>query len=81
MQITVRTVINEEASVMGDFQMSIERREKRVVEGGEDFGLGLDMGEFFRREGVSVDHLEGEVCVIVVAEAAEEDSAEVSGPD
>ena len=66
---------------MGDFQMGIERREKRVVEGGEDFGLGLDMGEFFRREGVSIDDLKGEVSVIVVTETAEEDAAEVCGPE
>lgn len=61
--------------------MSVQGGKKRVVEGGENLRLRLDMRELLRAQGIAVDDFEGEVCVVVVAEAAEEDAAEVPGAD
>lgn len=78
MKIAVGTVIYEETSIMGDFQMSIECREKRVVERGEDLCLRLNMRELLGCERIAVDYFESEVGVVIVTESAKEDSTEVS---
>ena len=80
-EVTVEAVVHEETCVVRDFEVGVERREERVVEQGEDLSLGLGVGELFRIERVAVDDLEGEVGVVVVAEAAEEDAAEVAGAE
>lgn len=66
---------------MRDLYVSVQRGKKRVVEGGENLRLSLDMRELLRAQGIAVDDFEGEVCVVIVAEAAEEDAAEVPGAD
>ena len=81
MEVAVGAVVDEETRVVRDFEVGVERREERVVEQGEDLGLGLDVGELFGGERIAIDDLEGEVGVVVVAEAAEEDAAEVAGAE
>ena len=81
MEVAVGAVVDEETRVVRDFEVGVERREERVVEQGEDLSLGLGVGELFRIERVAVDDLEGEVGVVVVAEAAEEDAAKVAGAE
>ncbi|PQQ13123.1 hypothetical protein Pyn_19789 [Prunus yedoensis var. nudiflora] len=79
-EVAVGAVVDEEAGVVGDVDAGVECGEERVVEHGEDLGLGADMAELLGGEGVLVDDLEGEgggvwVIAVVVAEAAEEDTA------
>lgn len=50
MEVAVRAVVDEEAAVVGDVDAGVERREERVVEHGEDLGLGAYVAEFFRGE-------------------------------
>lgn len=85
-EVSVGAVVNEEAGVVGDVDAGVERGKERVVEHGEDLGLGADVAELLGCEGVLVDNLEGEgggvrVVAVVVAEAAEEDTAEVAGAE
>lgn len=74
-------VVDEQARVVGDVDAGVERGEEGMVECLEDFGLGFRVGEFFGGEEVFVDDFEGEVGAVVVAQAAEEDAAEVAGAE
>lgn len=47
MEVAVGAVVDEEARVVGHVEVGVERGEERVVEGGEDLRLRLDVGEFF----------------------------------
>lgn len=82
MEVAVGAVVDEEAGVVGDLDVGVESGEERVVEEGEDLGFGLDLGEFLGGQGVAIDYFQGELgVVVVVAEAAEEDAAEVAGAE
>ncbi|CAH9126981.1 unnamed protein product [Cuscuta epithymum] len=80
-EVSIGAEIHEEAGVMGDFQMGVERREERVVQHGEDLRLRLDLRRLLGGERVPVDDFQGEIGVLGVPEAAEEHPAEVPGPD
>lgn len=81
-EVAAGAIVDEEASVVGDMEVGVEGGEKRVVEGGEDVSLHLNVSELLRGESISVDDLEGEVGGAVgVAEATEEDAAEVTGAE
>lgn len=81
-EVAVGAVVDEEAGVVGDFDVGVESGEERVVEEREDLGFGLDLGEFLGGQGVAIDDFQGELgVVVVVAEAAEEDTAEVAGAE
>lgn len=47
MEVSVGAVVDEEAGVVRDLEVGIECREERMVERGEDLGLGLHVGELF----------------------------------
>lgn len=83
MKVAVGAVVDEETRVVRDLDVGVECREERVVEQGEDLGLGLNVRELLRREGRMVNDLEreGGVGVVVVAEAAEEDTSEITGAE
>lgn len=81
MEVPVGAVIHEKARVMRHLQVGVERRQKRVVEGGENLRLRLNVGEFLRVQRVAVDDFEGEVGVVIVAETAQEDAAEIACAD
>lgn len=81
MEVAVGAEVDEKTRVMRDFQVGVQRWEERVVEGGENLRLRVDGGEFRGAQGISIDDFEGEVGAVVVAEAAEEDAAEVAGSD
>lgn len=83
LEVAVGAVVDEETRVVGDVDAGVKRREERVVEQGEDLGLRLQVGLLLRRDGRMVYNLEGErgVGMIIVAEAAEEDTSEVAGAE
>lgn len=79
MEVAAGAVIDEEASVVGDFDVSVKSGQKRVVQGGEDVGLHLHVRQFLVRQSISIHHLQCEIGGVAVTEAAEEDAAEVAG--
>lgn len=80
MKVAGRTVVDEEAGEVGGVETSEECGEERVVERGENQGLGLDVGEArFGGGGVEVNDFESEVGVGEVAETAVEDAGEIAG--
>lgn len=81
MEVAAGAVIYQETRVMRDLQSGVERREKRVVQHGQDLPLHLHVGELLAAEQVLINNLESEVCVIIVSEAAEEDPPEVPGAE
>lgn len=50
MEVAIGTVIDQETDVMRNFEMSVERREKRVVEHGENLSFHLYVGKFLSAE-------------------------------
>ncbi|CAH9096080.1 unnamed protein product [Cuscuta europaea] len=76
-EVSIGAEIHEEAGVVGDFQMGVERREERVVQHREDFRLRLDLSRLLGVERVPVDDFQGEIGMLGVREAAEEHPAEV----
>lgn len=81
MEVSAGAVVDEEAGVVRHVDARVERGEERVVERVEDLCLGFRVGELLWGEEVLVDNLECETRAVVVAEAAEEDAAEVAGAE
>ena len=82
MEVAAGAVVDEEARVVGDLDVGVERGEERVVQQGEDLGLGPHVRELLGAQGVPVHDLEGEAAGAgVIPESAEEDPAEVPGAE
>lgn len=81
MEVAAGTVVDEEARVVRDIDVSVERRQERVVEHGENLSLHFYVGKFLVAERIFVDDFKGEVGMVVVSETTKKDSAEVSGTE
>lgn len=81
MEVAPGAVVDEEAGVVGDVDVGVERGQERVVQRGEDLRLHLDVRELLAGQEVAVHDLEGEAGGVPVAEAAEVDAAEVAGAE
>lgn len=81
MEVSARTVVDEETGVVRDIDVSVERRQERVVEHGENLSLHFYVGKLLVAERIFVDDFESEVGVVVVSETTKKDSAEVSGTE
>ena len=49
MEVAAGAVIDEEASVVGDFEVGVESRQERVVQRGENFSLHLHVRQLLVR--------------------------------
>lgn len=78
-EVAAGAVVNEEARVVGHIYARVERGEEGMVKRLEYVGLSFRVGELLGGEKVLVNHLESKVRAVIVAEAAEEDTAEITG--
>lgn len=81
MKIAAGTVIDKKTGVVRDIDASVKRGEKRMIQHGKNLSLHFDVGELLLAQRIFIDDFESEAGVLVLSEAAEKDSAEISGAE
>jgi hypothetical protein len=80
-EITAGTIIYKEARVMRDINTRVKSGEKRMIKRVKNLRLRFRVREFLRSKKIFINNLKCKICAVVITEATEKNTAEVTGAE